>query len=36
MIRLPTLVVAVACTVVTGMDYLVRGLRLRSGSPTVA
>ena len=34
-LRLPALVVAVACTVVTGMDYLVRGLRLRSGSPTV-
>ena len=34
-LRLPALVVAVACTVVTGMDYLVRGLRLRSGSATV-
>ena len=31
-VRLPILVVAVACTVLTGLDYLVRGVRLRRGA----
>ncbi len=32
-VRLPVLVLAVVCTVVTGLDYLARGVRLRRGSP---
>jgi CDP-diacylglycerol--glycerol-3-phosphate 3-phosphatidyltransferase len=35
-IRLPVLLLAVACTVVTGLDYLARAVRLRSGSPSVS
>jgi CDP-diacylglycerol--glycerol-3-phosphate 3-phosphatidyltransferase len=35
-IRLPVLLLAVACTVVTGLDYLARAVRLRAGSPAVS
>ncbi len=32
-VRLPVLLLAVACTVVTGLDYLVRAVRLRCAAP---
>ncbi len=32
-VRLPVLLLAVACTVVTGLDYLVRAVRLRAAAP---
>ncbi len=35
-IRLPVLVFAVVCTVVTGLDYLGRAVRLRRGSPATS
>jgi CDP-diacylglycerol--glycerol-3-phosphate 3-phosphatidyltransferase len=35
-VRLPVLVLAVACTVVTGVDYMARAVRLRRGAPAAS
>jgi CDP-diacylglycerol---glycerol-3-phosphate 3-phosphatidyltransferase len=35
-IRVPVLLLAVACTVLTGVDYLARAVRLRRGSPAAS